>query len=418
MTNATTESKTKRYRLKSMVLARIFAEISVLLILVTLPAILAFTGHFQPAPMTAKFLVLALSLISGLILPAYAFITFMVTVDKHGITAISLANHQRCEFHQMRRMSRRSNWNWVRYVVEHQHGELSFPIWLVNCDELVETIKKQLPAGSGLPNPFRKFSQDRISLLFQCMQALLGIGLVVVFWIFFRELTGEKFTNQTDLAIVLGFCVVITLIFTWRSVVVFLIPKSIELTPSGIIIDTMAFSRRVGWQNVLSLKPAVPLLPEGFMLKTAKGSFLIGNGMDAADELVSAIQSKLPADPKLVSEVPKTGSKPAPPAPLSRIAMESSQKNVSKEELAQAESTIETSSTTTSGEPPGAVDSVDQTEDVLVTEVKNSSAEPEAVNSAAAETAPSETSSPSKKMAFGKKADRKFRKRKNKKKPN
>lgn len=302
-----------------MVLARVFAEISVLLILVTLPAILAFTGHFQSSPMTAKFLLLALCLISGLILPAYGFITFMLVVDKHGITAMSLAKHQRCEFHQMRRLSRRSNWNWVRYVIEYQHGELSFPIWLVNCDELVEQIKKNLPAGSGLPNPFRKFSQDKISLLFQCMQSLLGIGLVVVFWIFFSELTREKFTNQIDLAIVLGFCVVITLIFIWRSVVVFLIPKSVELTPSGIIVDTMAFSRKIGWQNVRSLKPAVPLLPEGFMLNTGKGSFLIGNGMDSADELVSAIRTKLPPDPKLLAAMANTASKPAPPAPINRV---------------------------------------------------------------------------------------------------
>lgn len=412
MTKATTDSKTKRYRLKSMVLARILAEISVLLILVTLPAILAVTGHFQSSPMTAKFLVLALSLISGLILPAYAFITFMVAVDKHGVTAMSLANHQRCEFHQMRRLSRRSNWNWVRYVVEHQHGELSFPIWLVNCDELLETIKKQLPAGSGLPNPFRKFSQDKISLLFQCIQALLGIGLVVVFWIFFKELNGEKFTNQTDLAIVLGFCVVITLIFIWRSIVVFLIPKSVELTPSGIIIDTMAFSRKVGWQNVLSLKPAVPLLPEGFMLKTARGSFLIGNGMDAADELVSAIQSKLPPDPKLLTAPDKSASKPAPPAPLNLSANEQNQIDI-YEKNSLEESSEETFLATTTEEAPENGNSADETKAVQDTEMKTASTEPEAANS----NAPSKTSSPSEKTTSGKKADRKFRKRKNKKKP-
>ncbi len=398
-----------------MVLARILAEISVLLILVTLPAILAFTGHFQSSPMTAKFLVLALSLISGLILPAYAFITFMVAVDKHGVTAMSLANHQRCEFHQMRRLSRRSNWNWVRYVVEHQHGELSFPIWLVNCDELLETIKKQLPAGNGLPNPFRKFSQDKISLLFQCMQALLGIGLVVVFWIFFKELTGEKFTNQTDLVIVLGFCVVITLIFTWRSIVVFLIPKSIELTPSGIIIDTMAFSRKVGWQNVLSLKPAVPLLPEGFMLKTARGSFLIGNGMDAADELVSAIQSKLPPDPKLLTAPERSAAKPAPPAPLNLSANERNQIDL-YEETSLEESSEETLLATTSEEAPENGDSADETKAVQDTEVTTASTEPEAADSNSKKS-PSETSSPSEKITSGKKADRKFRKRKNKKKP-
>lgn len=388
-----------------MVLARIFAEITVLLILVTLPAILALTGHFQTSPMTAKFLFLTLSLISGLILPAYAFITFVVVVDKYGITAMSLAKHQRCEFHQMKRMSRRSNWNWVRYVVEHQQGELSFPIWLVNCEELVETVKGKLPTGSGLPNPFRKFSQDKISLLFQCMQAMLGVGLVVVFWIFFSELAREKFTNQTDLAIVLGFCVIITLVFSWRSVVVFLIPRSIELTPSGIIIDTMAFSRKIGWQNVRSLKPAVPLLPEGFMLTTGKGSFLIGNGMDSADELVSAIQTKLPPDPKRLAAAAKTTSRPAPPAPLTAVSdvqpveiatLQESPEFVNEMDVSQASSDAD--------ELPDAVELESAT-----------GSEPESSESRF-KTNAAQTDDKLSKLP-NKKADRKFRKRQNKKKP-
>jgi len=397
MTENSTEPKPKTYRLKSMVLARILAEMTVLLILVTLPAVLTITGHLQGAPMTGKFLFFALSLISALILPAYAFITWRVVVDKNGLTAMSLAKHQRCEFADMKRLSRRSNWNWVRYVVEHANGELTFPIWLVGCNELVELLRAKLPGGgSGASNPFRKFSQDKISLLFQSMQAALGIGLVVVFWIFFTELAQEKTTNQTDLSIVLGFCLVITLIFLWRSLMIFLMPKSVELTPSGIVVDTMIFSRRITWQNVLNVKPALPLLPEGFMLKTAKGSFWIGNGMDAADELVASIRSKLPKEAsKALPNSPSTQQDTAPATSVDIKPNES--KQVSSTKIGWEQQTDFT--------PDGTKSMLPETSETNAAEQNVVTAEDES------------KASDTKRAPAGKKADRRFRKRKKKNPP-
>jgi hypothetical protein len=403
-----------------MVLARIFAEITVLLILVLLPAILAITGHLQAAPLTAKFLIFALMLIAGLLLPAYAFVTWLVVIDKHGLTAMSLANHQRCEFHQMKRMSRRSNWNWVRYVIEHQQGELTFPIWLVNCEELVETVKQRIPGGGGVGSPFRKFRQDKISLLFQCMQAMLGIGLVVVFWIFFGELAHSKLSNQADLVIVLVFCLAITMIFLWRSTVIFLIPRSVELTPSGIIVDTMAFSRRIGWQNVLNLRPAMPLLPEGFMLKTAKGSFLIGNGMDSADELVSSIQSKLPPDPAVLKAIKNRSAKPAgqqgflsPSAEVAKqTARESNQQVEEENEIGSAslESAASQEGSRASNDDLATTGNAGLTDvSPSAGEINSNESTEEAQSANAQQPAAGRKKSPS-----GKKADRRFRRGKKK----
>lgn len=393
-----------------MVLARIFAEVTVLLILVVLPAVLAVSGHLQSAAITAKVVVFALSAISALILPAYAFITWSVVVDQNGLTAMSLAKHQRCEFKDMKRMSRRSNWNWVRYVIEHQHGELSFPIWLVNCDELLDAIKKRLPSGSRMSSPFRKFSQDKISLLFQCVQAVLGIGLVAVFWFFYYELANGKGSNQTDLMIVLAFCLILTVIFIWRSTVIFLIPKSVELTPSGIIIDTMAFTSRITWQNVLHLKPAMPLLPEGFMLSTSKGSFLIGNGMDSADELVSSIKSKLPPDaPALTKTLAKTGSHTGTSSTAPGTLDFSPAGDTSIVQSGDASSIDEPISGTQEANersPSAEAETLDASASGSSTELENLTSSDEGKERKGAT-----------KQQSGKKADRKFRKRKNKKNP-
>lgn len=291
------EGNTTCFQLKTMVLCRICAELTVFTILFCLPAILFILGKFDAVPLTGKIVVFALCGISSVFMPIYGFITWRVVVDDEGITAISLLQKQHLNWKGIKRITRRSNWNWLRYIIEHEEGELTFPVWLKNCDQLVELIRNRLPkgpGGGGTPNPFRKFSQDPTSLAFQLLQAVLGIGLVAVFWFFYAELSQQKSTSSTDSLMVLVFCVILSALSAWRTYVVALMPRSVELTPSDLVINTLFFSRKIAWTDVRKIAPSVPLLPEGFMIKTNKGSFLIGSGTDSLDELVSSAQGKLP----------------------------------------------------------------------------------------------------------------------------
>ncbi len=382
-----------------MVLARMLAEATVLVSLVLLPGILFLTGHLAHTSITLKVVIFSLCVIAGLILPAYAFITWRVRVDQTGITTMSLAKKEHCPWAAIKRISRRSNWNWVRYVVEHEGGELSFPIWLIQVEELIDLIRDRLPKGSGVGNPFRKFSQDRISLLFQCMQAALGVGLVVTFWFFFGDLAHSQSTNQMDLTIVLGFCSILTVIFLWRTIVVFLMPRSIELTPSGIVIDTMLFNRRIGWQNVLKIGPSYPLLPEGYMLNTERGSFLIGNGMDSADELISSLRGKIESAHLIATT---NGAKQNSGANQTDFKPDSSRSII-------AESQSETK-TTKSSESQNLASETDPAEkpDGMESEKLNLSVDEKENISPSND----KNTEKSKALPIGKKADRKFRKRK------
>lgn len=390
-----------------MVLARMLAEMTVLLILFVLPGILILTGQFQQASITGKVVLFSLSLIAAVILPAYAFITWRVKTDQTGLTTMSLAKKEHCPWTSIKRISRRSNWNWVRYVVEHQGGELSFPIWLNNVEDLLDMIRQRLPKGSGVGNPFRRFSQDRISLIFQCVQAALGVGLVIVFWFFFAELAQRQSTNQTDLSLVFAFCLVITIMFLWRTSVVFLMPKSVELTPSGIIVDTMLFSRRISWQNVLKITPSFPLLPEGFMLATERGSFLIGNGIDSADELVSALKGRI------------EGGQPLATA---RSASNGSQTDFSPGEAKSisfntaANGDEEQHTINTSRKEPAETKSAEQSNQQLDT-TSDTTGEDDESNDAYETLSDKKSSEKIKLSPSGKKADRKFRKRKKKNNP-
>ncbi len=282
------------YRLKTMVLARVLAEATVLLLLMLSPAILFILGKIALVPVMLRAVLFVLAAMAGILLPAYGFITYQVQIDDKGLKTRSFFRQQGCEWTQIKSLTRRSNWNWLRYVVEYEGGELSFPAWLNSCELLVESIRGHLPGGGGQSrNPFRKFSQDTTALIFQLIQAAAGVLFVTIFWVFYASVAASSTTGVSDKGMILGFCIIASAILVWRTFVVIQMPNSIELTATELIVRTFWFAKNVPWDSVKKVGAPFPLLPDGFMIATGKGSFLVGEGMDSADELLSAIKSEL-----------------------------------------------------------------------------------------------------------------------------
>jgi hypothetical protein len=276
-----------------MVLARVLAEMSVLIVLILLPILLQIMGKFGLMPMGAKVVVSALTVISLCILPWFGFITYQVNTDAQGMTTLAVLARHFCEWQAIKGLSRKSSNNWVRYVVEYEGGELSFPTLLKSCDGLVQEIRTHLPGGSGVvANPYRMFKCDAVALLVQALQSAAGIVFVCIGWFLFAG-TMMRGGHNGDSAMLAAFCAACTLVFVWRTFVVALMPKTVELTPDQLIVATQFFQRKYPWSEVLSVQTPFPLLPEGFMIKTKKGSYLIGVGMEAGDELEDALRAKV-----------------------------------------------------------------------------------------------------------------------------
>lgn len=281
------------YRLKAMVLARVLAESTVLLTLMLSPAILFILGKISIVPVMLRVVLFVLAGMAGILLPAYGFITYKVEIDDRSLRTRSFFRQQECALSQIKSLTRRSNWNWLRYVVEIEGGELSFPAWLNSCEVLVERIRACLPAGSQSRNPFRKFAQDTTALIFQLIQAAAGVLFVTIFWVFYASVAVNSAMGASDKAMILGFCIIASAVLAWRTFVVIRMPNSVELTPTELIVRTFWFVRNVPWESVKKVGTPFPLLPDGFMIATGKGSFLIGEGMDSADELLAAVKSKI-----------------------------------------------------------------------------------------------------------------------------
>jgi hypothetical protein len=287
----------KTYRLKHIVAARLCAESSVFIIFLALPLVLLLLGKLGALSFSYKLIVSILGLCGLVMLPVYGFITFKVTVTEDELTTHSVLQRHSCLLSKIKGLTRRSNWNWIRYVVEFDGGELTFPIWLKKSDELVAIVRQRIPEGFGGKRSVygRRFKQDPVSIIFQVGQAVAGLVFIGVVWLFAASLyhSGTTGITAADEALVVAFALLASAILLWRTIVVALMPASVELGRDQLILYTFFFEKKLPWAEIKAVKEPFPILPEGFMVHTKRASFLIGNGMDSADELAAAIKEKI-----------------------------------------------------------------------------------------------------------------------------
>ncbi|HEY9719220.1 MAG TPA: hypothetical protein V6C69_17220 [Trichormus sp.] len=284
----------RKYRLKPMVIARVFAELTVLVLLVGLPILLWSTGRLAILPTAGKAVIFTMAGIALFVMPWFGFVTYQVNASETGLMALSLFKKQSCQWQQIRGLSRRCSNNVLRYVVElDDKSEFTFPVLLKHCEALVEEIRRRLPSGSGAPkNPYRLFRNDPLAMSVQFLQAVGCLFFMVMIWIFCSNTM--RTMHNSDAYAVLAFSIICTAALGWRCVVVALMAKTVELTRDAIIVSTLFFQKSYAWTEIKSINMPFPLLPEGFMLNTKKFSYLISTGMDSGDELQEAIKGRLP----------------------------------------------------------------------------------------------------------------------------
>ena len=282
-----------RYRLKAMVMVRMLAEATVCVLFFVIPIVLQLSGVLPGFPPAVRAMLLCLAGIGVLLTPWFGFITWLVTTSDSGLKTYSLFKIQTVDWDKIKNLTRRSSFAWLRYVIESDDGELSFPVLLNKVENLVAEITDHLPATAGrLRSSHRVFVYDKQAFALQMLQSLAALIFAIIFWFFFAAKMNIKH-NTTDTVLLLCFCAFITLIFVWRFKVVATMPRALETTKEALVITTYFGRRAIAWKDVKNVSLPVPLLPEGFTVKTNKGSFLIGAAMEAADELQAFIKSRL-----------------------------------------------------------------------------------------------------------------------------
>lgn len=280
-----------------MVFVRLLSEITLFIVFMALPAVLLSLGKFMQLSIPGRAVFITLAVIGLCLLPFYGFITWQVRTDESGITCISLFKRQFCEWSVVRALSRRSSWNWLRYVIETRDGEIAFPVMLKDCDDLVETIRSRLPAGGPASRGSSKlFQHDKVAALWQVGQVIYGFVFIAIIWTFFMTLHVK---SSSDWWLLLSFSVAATIVLLWRTVVIALMPLRVQITDDKLMLKNLFFERGYPWSELRGVKPSSPFLPEGFTINTKKMSYLVGSNMNAADELHEILVVKIPSVDKI-----------------------------------------------------------------------------------------------------------------------
>lgn len=276
-----------------MVAARLLAEATVLAILLFLPLVLWLLGRLAALPWLMQVLFFAVSAVALMALPLYGFLTFAVSIDDHGLTSLSLFCRRRVEWWQMKALRFRASGFWRRYVLTYEEGEIAFPAWLDEQQELIELIRSKLPQEAGGESRLRIYRQDMVSVAFQFLGIVLGATFILVFWCFYGQVGTAGSTGPADRALLLVVCLLATVLVGWRCLAIASMPRWVQLTRSELVIGSGLAVRRLPWDQVKELAPTFFLLPEGYILRTGRGSFLLSDSLDGADELIEAIREQL-----------------------------------------------------------------------------------------------------------------------------
>lgn len=281
------------YRLKTMAMARVFSEVLALIVFLCLPFILLFANLMAELDLVVKAAVILGSVFSFLMLPAYGFITWQITVTETGIVGWSLIKRRQLNFNQLVKLNRKSNFNWQRYVLTYDSGDITFPLWFERLDDLIKSIRAHLPvdlsAQSDSPKIFR---QDSISYFMLLVQVSFGVALTVVSVTFTSYLFMQDKASVWDCLLVLIFNLILGISMFFRAVTVALMPKKVVVSKEFFTLQNLFFEKKLSWNKIETLKASNPFLPEGYLLGTKEGTFLIGGGFEELDELVAEVTLK------------------------------------------------------------------------------------------------------------------------------
>jgi len=296
------------YRLKPMVAARLLAEVTALGILVLLPLLVMLSGQFWHLSMMARALGITVSLVSLCILPAYGFVTYKVRADEAGLQTFSLFKKQFAAWPEIKTIKLKTSWGWRRYVVEAAAGELNFPVWLINLRELCELIRTRLPnrgstlgvsAGGGVSAP-KIFTLAPSAVAVQIAQTAGATIFIALMWVFLANMGGpaHRPVDPSDRMTMLAACLIFTLFLLARLAFYALCPKQVLCDSNGMQLQTWFSARSCPWAKMKGMGASPFLLPEGIVITTDGGTpLLIGDQLDAFDELHDELMKRLPPKP-------------------------------------------------------------------------------------------------------------------------
>lgn len=283
----------KSYLLKSMVIMRLLAELTAMLILAVMPIFLLISGNFWQLHFYLQVTLCVLALPALGLAISYGYLPFRVVVDDFGLETVALFKRQKLLWQQMQTIKLKTNWGWRRYVIASDCGDVSFPFWLKDVQFLIETIRSRLPArGRSLVATRQSYRLDWASALLQLGKGLAQLVFIVVFWLFFQSLCRGQTANREDIIIVLIAGIVFTFMMLWRFLAILALPHFVEVSSEELLVKSWLKSHQIKWHEIGSITTPHFIFPEGIVLRAGNKRILVGSALDSFDELVEEVRGR------------------------------------------------------------------------------------------------------------------------------
>lgn len=291
-----TKAKKISYQMRSVLLARMLAELTVFALLSLSPLILFALGIFQQLHVIYRAMICIVSPVSLGLAWALCQIPFRAELDETTISFKAFFRKQTCLWTDLQSITLKNSIGWRHYRLISKNEEISFPCQINNVQDLVEKIRAHLPArGRVKTGENQNYKLAPIAHLLLVAQATLWLGFVFIFGSFFRSLHVTANISQTDIILVLALEIIVALAVLWQFISVLLLPTEIELEKDLIRFKTLKSSKTFPLQEVESLTENKFPFPEGVKLKSKKQSRLISSSIDSFDELLEELKQRLNA---------------------------------------------------------------------------------------------------------------------------
>ena len=287
-------SSQKKYQVKSVLLARMAAELTVFLLVAAAPIVLFGAGIFQKLHIIYRAMLCLASPITLGLAWAICQIPFRAIVEENGISTRAFLKKRQASWSQMQSLSLINMVGWRHYRLTLQDGELTFPCQLSNVQELVSTIRSHIPSrGRVKTGASQQYNLARLAHLMLVGQSILWLGFAIIFGSFVDSIRTSN-SSPFDLALVLGLEIVVIAAVLWQFVYVILLPQKIVLDNSTLRINSLLRQNEVTLGQIASMTESKFPFPEGVKLKSdSKKSFLLSSSIDNFDELVEELRSRL-----------------------------------------------------------------------------------------------------------------------------
>jgi hypothetical protein len=287
-------SDKKIYQVKSVLLARMLAELTVFSIVAISPFILFGAGIFQKLHIIYRAMICLASPVTLGLAWAICQIPFRATIDESGISTRAFLKKRKATWSEMLSISLVNMVGWRHYRLTLQDGELTFPCQLSNVQDLVTTIRSHLPSrGRVKVGSTQEYSLAKLAHLMLVGQSILWLGFAIIFGSFVESVRTSN-ASVFDLALVLGLEILVSIAVIWQFVYVILLPRKVLLENSTLKIASLIKEKQLSLDQITSMTESKFPFPEGVKLKSeSKKSFLLSSSMDNFDELVEELRMRL-----------------------------------------------------------------------------------------------------------------------------